>query len=146
MIFITFAFLVAHPVHEKAVCAMDHFDGDDHVHGNAERGDAAEESGDESERAKKFSGDGEDGKHRGDVHLVGERVIAGAEAVAAEPAEDFLRAVREHDDAEGQARECGRETVVGFEEEFHSWFLVKDYSKWIGSELALTPALSPRRG
>ncbi len=54
---------------------------------------------------------GEKSERRGNVHLRGEESHGSRKAVAAEPAQEFLRAVREKDDAQHQAREGERGVV-----------------------------------
>ena len=68
MIFKAFAFLCAEPVHEKSIRRMNGCNGDDHVRGNAERGDAAQASDNEADGAGEFRRDGEERQRRGDVH------------------------------------------------------------------------------
>jgi len=126
MIFKAFAFLCAEPVHEKPIRRMNGCNGDDHVRGDAEGGDAAQAAENQADGTGKFRRDCQKRQWCGNVHLLREKIHRAAEAVAAEPAERFLRAVREHHDAECQPRDERRETVVGFAEElecFHGLFV-----------------------
>jgi len=116
VIFKALAFLVAKPVHEKTAGGVGGQDGDDHVGGDAESSHAAEQSANQPQRAGELRKNREERKHCGDVHGAREKVHRAAEAVAAEPAEHFLRAVRKHHDAEHEPRDERRGTVVGFEE------------------------------
>jgi hypothetical protein len=47
-------------------------DGDNHIHGNAERGDARQKSKDKSQTAEELRSDGEKSERSGDVQLCGE--------------------------------------------------------------------------
>ena len=51
------------------------------------------ESGDQAQRSCELRHDGQKGEQGGDVHLVGEEIHGATVPVAAEPAEQFLRAV-----------------------------------------------------
>jgi hypothetical protein len=89
------ALLSAKPIHEKAMLRMNHHDRHDHVCAYAQRRDAREAAKDEPKRTGKFGRDGKKSECNRNVHLLGEKLHRARKAVAAEPAEDFLRAVRE---------------------------------------------------
>src|SRR6478672_5077168 len=95
VIFESFALLIAVPVHEKPVWPVHGNDGDKHDACDAECRNAGQESHGKPERAEEFRGDrqeGEDSRNTG-----ARKILHGAsEAVAAEPTERFLSAVREN--------------------------------------------------
>lgn len=117
MVFNTFTFLLAGPVHEKAIRRMRRGAGDDHDRRDAERGHTTKDAEDQRERAGKFGENREKSEQRRDLHRPGEKVHGAGEAVAAEPAEQLLRAMRKHDKSESKARQKWRSAVVGFSEE-----------------------------
>src|SRR5882724_13037108 len=80
MIFKAFAFLCAEPIHEKSVRRMNRQNGDNHVRGDAKRGDAAETTENQTNRAGEFRRDGEKRERRENVHLLREGVHRAAEA------------------------------------------------------------------
>src|SRR5688572_7510930 len=110
----SFALLVARPVHEE-VAAVDEQRGDDHVHADADGGDARTDAGEQREGAGEVGGDGEDAEDDGDADA-GEPAQRALEAPAAEPAEDLLQAVRQDDDAEGETENEQRVRRVGGED------------------------------
>lgn len=127
MIFKAFTFLVAIPIHEETVVNMNCENGHNHVRGDAERSDATQAAENQTDGTGKFRRNCQQRQRRGNVHLLREKIHSAAEAVTAEPAERFLRAVREHDDAEREPRDKRREAVVGFEQElqrFHGFLVV----------------------
>src|SRR5712692_9906183 len=91
---------------------MDHGHGHQHVASNAESGDAPEKAENQSDAAEKFCEDGQKGQGRGDVHPLSEETHGAGESIAAEPAESFLRAVGEKEQAEDQAKN-GHNGIVG---------------------------------
>jgi hypothetical protein len=56
-----FTLLRAGPIHEEPERAMHHGNGDYHIHCDPERGDSGEEPQNQSQTAKKLSGDREEG-------------------------------------------------------------------------------------
>ena len=68
--------------------------GDNHRSGNAERGDAAQESDDQAETAEELRGDRKIRERNGNSELIVESTNGRAQTMTAEPTEKFLRAVR----------------------------------------------------
>ncbi len=115
VIFKAFTFLLAEPVHEKSVGGVDSRDGDDHVRGNAECGNATDTAEYQTDGAGEFRRNRQKRQRCRNVHLLREIIHRAGKAIAAEPAKRLLCAVREHDDAERQSCKQGREAVAGFE-------------------------------
>jgi hypothetical protein len=113
VIFKALAFLRPRPVGKKTEMAMDESDGNAHVARNAEGRDSPEEPEDQADAAQEFGREREKGQRRGNVHLLCEEGQGAAEAVAAKPAKDFLRAVSEKHNAKGQAKDGYREIIAG---------------------------------
>ena len=97
MILIPFAFLIAGPVHKKAKVDVDHGNGHQHVGRNAKDGDATEEAEDEGDASEELREDGEKREQRGNVHSLGEVLHGAGKAIAAEPAQNFLRSMHKKD-------------------------------------------------
>jgi hypothetical protein len=112
VIFKTFALLLARPVGEEAIVNVNGEYGDQHVHRDAERGHAAQQSNEQSQAAEKFGANRKEGQRRWDVHHLGEEVHGPGEAVAAEPSQHFLRAVGEEHYAQHQA-DHGVGVIIG---------------------------------
>lgn len=115
VIFIAFTFLLPEPVHEKSVSSVNNHDGDDHVRGNAECGNATDTAEYQTDGAGEFRRNRQKRQRCRNVHLLREIIHRAGKAIAAEPAKRLLCAVREHDDAERQSCKQGREAVAGFE-------------------------------
>src|SRR6202000_242477 len=81
------ALLLAGPVHNKAGDVMHHGDGHQHVHDDAKRSDAAEQSDDQAEASEEFRTDGEESQRGGNAHLLGKGAHGAVETVAAKPAQ-----------------------------------------------------------
>src|SRR5258708_16724267 len=118
MIFVSLALLVAGPVHKERYMHVHHEHGDEHVHDDAEGGDARQESKNQSQTAEKFRTDREKREWRGNVHLRGEESHGSRKAVSSKPTQEFLGAVREKDDAQDQAHESESEVVCGGQQLF----------------------------
>src|SRR5712664_4642103 len=84
---------------------MDHDHGRYHVAGDVESGDAAEKTENQADAAEEFGADGQKCDRGGDVRLLGEETHGAGEAIAAKPAERFLRAVREEDYAKDETKD-----------------------------------------
>jgi len=91
-----FPLLVSHPVHEEAVVQVDGEDGAHHHAEDAEGGHAAQEAGDQADRAEEFGDHHQQDDHRRQAHR-GHPLQGRRESAAAEPAEQLLGAVGEHD-------------------------------------------------
>src|SRR5260370_4737321 len=87
-------------------------DGNKDVASNAESGDGAEQADNQSDGSQEFGADGQKGQRHGDVHTLGKETHGAGESIAAEPAESFLRAVGEKEQAEDQAKN-GHNGIVG---------------------------------
>src|SRR5258708_38532778 len=90
MIFVSLALLVAGPVHKERYMQVHHEHGDEHVHNDAEGGDARKESKNQSQTAEKFRTDREKREWRGNVHLRGEESHGSRKAVPTKPAQEFF--------------------------------------------------------
>ena len=97
MILDSLAFLIAGPVDKKAVRPMYCNDRDKHHAGDAEGGDAREQSDRKTDGTQEFCGDGQEREDCGNARAR-EVLHRPLEIVAAEPAERFLRAVRKDHD------------------------------------------------
>src|ERR1043165_3955243 len=107
--------LGAGPVHEESLGTMYGGDRADHHGADPERGEARREAHDEEDRREELDEHDADGERRRQPHLLREEAERAGEAVASEPAEDLLRAVREHHDRERGARERAGPLVGGRE-------------------------------
>ena len=96
-----FALLVAGPVHEEPVLGVNTEDGDDHHAGDREGGQTGQQSEEQAERSEELRDDGQECERGRDSRL-GEESHGPLEAVASEPSQRLLRAVREHDHGERQ--------------------------------------------
>jgi len=99
VIFVSLTLLAPGPVHKERYMHVHHEHGDEHIEGSDERGDACQESQNKSQATEEFRADGEKCQWRGNVHLRGEKSHRSRKTVAAEPAQEFLRAMCEKDDA-----------------------------------------------
>src|SRR5713226_3385108 len=90
MVFIAFTLLRAIPVGKQTEMPVDQRDGHHHIAGDAEGGDATEESEEQADAAKEFGADGQECKRGRDVRLLSEEAHGTGEAVAPEPAEGLL--------------------------------------------------------
>ena len=95
---------VAEPVDEKTKLPVNLEHGDNHRSGNAERGDAAQESDDQAEAAEELRGDRKIRERNGNSELIVESTDGRAQTMTAEPTEKFLRAVRKKNYAKDHAR------------------------------------------
>src|ERR1700737_1800810 len=100
-----FALLIAGPVGEQAEVPMDHGHGHHHIAADAKGGGGAEKAENQTDTAEEFGGNCQESERRGDVHDLGEETHCAGEAIAAKPAERFLRAVREEDYAKNEAKD-----------------------------------------
>src|SRR5260370_33354263 len=91
---------------------MDHGHGHEHVESDAEGGGGAEKADTQADGSQEFGADGQKGQRHGDVHPLSEETHGAGESIAAEPAESFLRAVGEKEQAEDQAKN-GHNGIVG---------------------------------
>src|SRR6266478_8626554 len=105
MILESLALLIPEPVNEESHVDVHHQHRNDHIHRDSECRDARQETENQSEAAKKLRANREKRKHRRNMHLRGEESHCAGKAVAPEPSEDFLRAVREEHDTEHNSHE-----------------------------------------
>jgi hypothetical protein len=108
VVFVAFTLLRAQPVGKETEMPVDHRDGHHHIAGDAERGDAAEESDEQPDAAKEF---GADSQKREDVRLLSEKAHSACEAVATEPAKSLLSTMGKKNDTEDQAKNGDGEIV-----------------------------------
>ena len=97
---------VFHAGREEKRAAVDRDECDYHGDGAGQRAEAREQAEDEQNSAEKFAAAGESGPEDSRHHpeFLGKEAASGLKAVAAEPAEQLLGAVGEHDHAEHEAR------------------------------------------
>ena len=86
MIFDSFTFLGAAPVHEQSEPLMDHEYRYDHVAENPKRRYPGQEADDEPDPPEKLGADGEKRERSGDAKLLSEKSHSSAKSVAAKPA------------------------------------------------------------
>jgi hypothetical protein len=96
-------FLSTGPVHEETDFAVNQRNGDDHIAKDSQRGDPRQEADNETEATKKFRNNGDKRQRRRDTRP-DKHLHCSLEAVAAEPAQQFLCPMGEKDDAENQSR------------------------------------------
>src|SRR4029077_11580352 len=112
MIFVALAFLRTIPVGKQTEMPVNHHDGHDHITGDAEGSDAAQESEEQTNATEKFGADGQEGKDSGNVRLLREEAHGAGEAVAAKPTERLLSAMSKENHPEDQAKN-GYSRIVG---------------------------------
>src|SRR5580658_108886 len=110
MIFDSLALLAARPVHEEAIRQVNHEDRPDHLDAYAESGNAGEQSDNQSQSAKEFSADDQKRHGSGYSHVLKESHGA-VKTVASEPAQHFLRPMREEQHTENHSQ-SGQAHVV----------------------------------
>src|SRR5258708_2931514 len=91
---------------------MDHDHGRYQVAGDAKGGDPAEKAENQADAAEEFGTDGQKCERGRDVRLLGEETHGAGEAIAAKPAERFLRAVREEHCAKDKTKN-GNDRIAG---------------------------------
>ena len=107
MKFEALARFVSRPIHEQAMARVNHRDGNQHVHQNSKRRDAAQESQDQAESAEELRDNCQKGEERWNAHAA-EETHGAIETGAAPPAEHLLCTVSKHHDAKPQARNSER--------------------------------------
>src|ERR1700678_3352109 len=94
MIFESLALLIARPVHKESVRQVNHEDRSDHFAANSQSSDARQQSDNQAESAKEF-GDDHEKRHRSRHTHVFKESHGAMKAIAAKPAQHFLRAMGE---------------------------------------------------
>src|SRR6185437_5400196 len=95
---------------------MNHENRDQHVDRDSKGGNSAKQSNDEADAAEKLRADREKCEYRRDVHLVFEKTHGAGKSEAAEPTKHFLCSMREENDAENDAQNCGENGVASVDQ------------------------------
>jgi len=108
-----FAFLLAGPVGKESELPVDHRYGDEHIAGNAECGDATEQSDQQAEATEEFGTNGQDRDWRWNAQLMREKSHSAGKAIATEPTQNLLSTMSEKDDTKRQPKDEDGEIVSG---------------------------------
>src|SRR6476620_9690949 len=124
MILIAFALLLPEPVHEEPVRQVHHRNGSQHDNGQAGSRKPSEKPSEKPQAAKRLANDDEKGNDPWESHFLREGAHGAVKAEAAEPSQQLLGAVREHDKPEGDPQDESRQSVVGLKQRLHAYLLV----------------------
>src|SRR5690242_3786998 len=102
MILEAFSLLLSEPIHEESVRQMHQCDGSEHDNGQTRGGEPGEKPSQEREAAERLTDDDQQGYQPGQAHLLCEESHRPVKAESTEPAQQFLRTVRKHHEAERQ--------------------------------------------
>jgi hypothetical protein len=114
--FNAFTLLITKPVCEQTKMPVHRDHSYQHVAEDAEGGDTTEKAEKQANAAEKLGANGKESESRRNVQALGEKTHGGGETIAPKPAESFLRAMGEENQAEDEAENGDGQIVGGVDE------------------------------
>ncbi|MDB6055439.1 MAG: hypothetical protein JWN25_2962 [Verrucomicrobiales bacterium] len=130
----SFPFLIAVPVHKKAVGKVNHQGSNRNGASDAKRGQTRKQPKRQTDRATKLGENGKNGESGWNMHFISKKAHGSREPVATEKSESLLCAMRKHDRCKSEPQKSEGKELFGLEESFHnvgSDFVDKVYARFV---------------